>query len=338
MSTVENPQRKNSGIQQQLSKQNSFSEPSSVTALREEGNELFRKAEYTKAIEVFTKALKMDPKNYLLWSNRAAAYISAKQYELAMKDVESCLHYSPPTFLKIYMRKGSALFGMGLFDEALQAYRKGYSDDLTNSTYLSKVSEIEKAKKESADYFHRGAQKLQQGHFADALSWFEKAFQKMPNNAELKAFRSACQGCVDIGRPDGHECLSGTLHTLKRLRLKKRWFSLQHTNFSYFNVNDMTKPPKFVLSLFGAKVTDVQGKEFCLNGPSTSWPRIFRLKADSIEECTKWVNALQGAIASANCKVEVMPSVDMNNVWTPWNTQNKPDREADAQWNGIGLA
>jgi hypothetical protein len=57
-----------------------------------------------------------------------------------------------------------------------------------------------------------------------------------------------------------------------------------------------------------------------------------------VEERMMWVAALSGAIACANSKVNIVPSTDMNNVWSAWGAQSKQDKLAPQRWNGIGLA
>lgn len=46
-----------------------------VNALKDEGNKAFAAKKYDEAIDLFTKAIAIDPKNHVLYSNRSAAKV-----------------------------------------------------------------------------------------------------------------------------------------------------------------------------------------------------------------------------------------------------------------------
>jgi len=52
------------------------------------GNKAFSAKEYDKAIDLFSQALALDPKNHVLWSNRSAAKAGKKDYDAALSDAE----------------------------------------------------------------------------------------------------------------------------------------------------------------------------------------------------------------------------------------------------------
>ncbi|KAJ8481593.1 hypothetical protein ONZ51_g5884 [Trametes cubensis] len=93
-------------------------------ALKEEGNKAFQAKDYDKAIELFSKALELDPNNFVLWSNRSAAKAGKRQWQAALEDAEQCIKVNP-TWSKGYARKGAALHGQRRYDEAIQAYETG---------------------------------------------------------------------------------------------------------------------------------------------------------------------------------------------------------------------
>ena len=59
-----------------------------ANALKVQGNKAFAAKEYDKAIDLFSQAIAIDPKNHVLWSNRSAAKAGKKQYEGALEDAE----------------------------------------------------------------------------------------------------------------------------------------------------------------------------------------------------------------------------------------------------------
>jgi stress-induced-phosphoprotein 1 len=59
------------------------------------GNAAFSAKEYDKAVEAFTEAIQYDPDNYVLYSNRSAAFASLGKYHEALEDANSCIQRKP---------------------------------------------------------------------------------------------------------------------------------------------------------------------------------------------------------------------------------------------------
>ena len=57
-------------------------------ALKDQGNKAFAAKDYDKAIDLFSQAIELDPKNHVLWSNRSAAKVGKKEYSAALEDAE----------------------------------------------------------------------------------------------------------------------------------------------------------------------------------------------------------------------------------------------------------
>ncbi|KAI0079740.1 hypothetical protein K474DRAFT_564410 [Panus rudis PR-1116 ss-1] len=57
-------------------------------ALKDQGNKAFQAKDYDKAIELFSKALDLDPNNFVLFSNRSAAKAGKRQYASALEDAD----------------------------------------------------------------------------------------------------------------------------------------------------------------------------------------------------------------------------------------------------------
>ncbi|KAJ8462951.1 hypothetical protein ONZ45_g17748 [Pleurotus djamor] len=93
-------------------------------ALKDAGNKAFAAKDWDKAIDLFTQAIAIDPKNHVLFSNRSAAKAGKKQWEAALEDAEQCVTLNP-TWSKGYARKGAALHGARRYDDAIAAYEEG---------------------------------------------------------------------------------------------------------------------------------------------------------------------------------------------------------------------
>ena len=51
-----------------------------------QSNEACQNSDFARAIRLYTEALQLDPDNHILYSNRSAAHVKLKQYEMALQD------------------------------------------------------------------------------------------------------------------------------------------------------------------------------------------------------------------------------------------------------------
>ncbi|KAJ7895939.1 activator of Hsp70 and Hsp90 chaperone [Mycena olivaceomarginata] len=113
-------------------------------SLKDQGNKAFAAKDYDKAIELFTQAIALDPKNHVLFSNRSAAHAGKRQWADALTDAEQCVAVNS-SWAKGYARKGAALHGARRYDEAIAAYEEGLK--LEDSPALRKgLKEVQDAK------------------------------------------------------------------------------------------------------------------------------------------------------------------------------------------------
>ncbi|CAF1360246.1 unnamed protein product [Adineta steineri] len=92
------------------------------------GNEYFQKADYPNALKHYTEAIKRNPTDAKLYSNRAACYTKLMEFKLALKDSEEGIKLDP-NFLKCYLRKGHALMAMKDLGQAMAAFGKALEID-----------------------------------------------------------------------------------------------------------------------------------------------------------------------------------------------------------------
>lgn len=115
-----------------------------INALKEKGNQALAAEKFDDAIQAYTEAIKLDPKNHVLYSNRSAAYAKAGRYESALEDANQTIALNP-TWPKGYSRKGSALSYMQKFVEAFHAYSKGLEIDPNNAALLQGQAELQQS-------------------------------------------------------------------------------------------------------------------------------------------------------------------------------------------------
>ncbi|CAB4381068.1 unnamed protein product [Rhizophagus irregularis] len=116
----------------------------SAEELKAKGNEAFSAKNYEKAIELFTKAIEIDPTNHVLYSNMSACYASLKQYDKALESANKTIELKKD-WAKGYSRKGAALHGLGKLEEARDTYQEGLKHDPNNAQLKKSFDEVESA-------------------------------------------------------------------------------------------------------------------------------------------------------------------------------------------------
>lgn len=97
-----------------------------VENLKQQGNACVREKKYQKAMLHYSHAIKLDPKNYSLYSNRSFTLLMMERYRDALNDALMTIRLKPD-WSKGYFRKGEVELKLSSYNEALESYNKALS-------------------------------------------------------------------------------------------------------------------------------------------------------------------------------------------------------------------
>ncbi|XP_042225071.1 stress-induced-phosphoprotein 1-like isoform X1 [Homarus americanus] len=106
----------------------SYIDPAKAEVEKGKGNEFFRKGDYPSAIKHYSEAIRRNPEEAKIYSNRAACYTKLAEFSLGLKDCDECIRLQPD-FIKGYIRKGKIHQGLKQFAKAQDSYQKALDID-----------------------------------------------------------------------------------------------------------------------------------------------------------------------------------------------------------------
>lgn len=92
--------------------------------LKGQGNVAMQAKKYDEAIELYSRAIEIQPTNPIYLSNRAAAYSATRQHEEARQDAELAVA-ADPKYTKAWSRLGLARYALGDAKGSMEAYKNG---------------------------------------------------------------------------------------------------------------------------------------------------------------------------------------------------------------------
>ncbi|KAK1287870.1 hypothetical protein QJS10_CPB19g00888 [Acorus calamus] len=116
-------------------------------SLKDEGNEQFKAGNYLKAAALYTQAIKKDPSNAALYSNRSAAFLHLVKLNKALADAETTITLRPD-WEKGYFRKGCILEAMEQYDDALAAFQLALQHSPQSTEVPRKIKRLEQLAKD----------------------------------------------------------------------------------------------------------------------------------------------------------------------------------------------
>ena len=119
-----------------------------VEELKLKGNSAMQSENYDEAISYYTDAIRLDPSNHILFSNRSAAYKQKGDFAKALDDASKIVELKKD-WPKGYSRKATAFKCLGRYDDAINAYNEGLSYDSNNAELKEALAKCQECLKSS---------------------------------------------------------------------------------------------------------------------------------------------------------------------------------------------
>ncbi|KAL9652207.1 hypothetical protein ABK040_013976 [Willaertia magna] len=107
----------------QLYDPTNFSMEEQAQQYKNEGNLYFKKKNFNKAIEHYSKAIELNPNNAIFYSNRCACYQQLNDFKNMILDAKKTIILDP-NFTKGYTRLAKAYMELNKFNKAFYLYKK----------------------------------------------------------------------------------------------------------------------------------------------------------------------------------------------------------------------
>jgi len=115
-----------------------------ATTYKEKGNAAFKAGNHAKAIEYYTYATELDPKNPVFFTNRSTAYFKMGKFDKSLRDANKAIKVDSK-WAKGYYRKGLVLLEEKKFKEAITELETASRMKPKNLTFSAKLSEAKAA-------------------------------------------------------------------------------------------------------------------------------------------------------------------------------------------------
>ena len=149
--------------------------------LKEKGNSFFKQKRYEEAITFYNKALKLNPKSDVLYSNKGTCEKCLKEYKESIRDYEKALEINPKN-TKNMNRLASVYIIKGQIGNAKMLQEKALNLEPNNSIFKEQMTIIEKILEDEEKLEDR----IKDKKFEDAEEVCKRLIEKESDFSELK--------------------------------------------------------------------------------------------------------------------------------------------------------
>ncbi|CAD8105549.1 unnamed protein product [Paramecium primaurelia] len=122
--------------------------------------------QYDRAVEEYSKAISIDPQDFISYYNRAIAYHYLKNYDEAIKGFSYVIQINP-NYAMAYFNRGNTYLELDLIDDAIEDFNTAIKMDpqITLPKNLEKIAQTNNI-------------------YSEALGYFQKAIEQNPQHAK----------------------------------------------------------------------------------------------------------------------------------------------------------
>ena len=151
---------------------------------KEEGNTAYKNKDYSKAIQLYTRAIDLNPNDSNFYSNRALCYFNLENYFECINDCDRAIQLNP-NFVKAYKKKASAYAYLLKFSEAVMTSKAALSQDKGNQSLKNELEDFESYESN----YNRYMEADRKQDYSEALSCVSYLLNKLPNSKVLKLYK-----------------------------------------------------------------------------------------------------------------------------------------------------
>lgn len=176
---------------------------------KNQGNAAYKKRQFDEAIQHYSRAMELDPKNPMFLTNRSAVFFEIGDFDKCMEDCEQAValqkkHYAPPKWCaKAYYRmanvflkrdndieKAINFMDKSLLEDRSSVVSKKLRELKDRKQKLSKEAYLDPVKGEEAR--KRGNVLFGEQNWREAVSEYSEAVQRNPRDHKAFSNRAAC--------------------------------------------------------------------------------------------------------------------------------------------------
>ncbi|XP_065655341.1 dnaJ homolog subfamily C member 7 isoform X2 [Hydra vulgaris] len=154
---------------------------------KEQGNEAYSQKNYTKAVQLYTEAINLDPSNAAYYCNRAAAYMMYQEFKLALEDSSKAIALDNK-FVKAYHRSAKCYIATGQVEHALRMIEAARNIEPKNKLLLDEL----RAVKTMADYESQSAKACDCGDYRKIEFCMRRLLEFAPYCVGYKCLQAEC--------------------------------------------------------------------------------------------------------------------------------------------------
>ncbi|XP_011163742.1 serine/threonine-protein phosphatase 5 [Solenopsis invicta] len=236
---------------------------------KEEANEYFKNQVYDKAIELYTKAIELNPLVAVYFGNRSIAYLRTECFGYALTDASTAIELDR-NYVKGYYRRAAAYMSLGKFKLALMDYKTVVKARPNDKDAKDRYMECRKMVKVSA--FNKAISVEDKKNIADTINLEDMAIEDEYTGPKLVDGKVTLEFMKDLLEWYRNQNKLHRKYAYKILLDVKSWFMAQPS------LVDITIPEEKKFTICG----DIHGQYydllniFKLNGlPSETNPYLF---------------------------------------------------------------